>query len=152
IGLHPNFYNKEISPINTIDQQDASAILKPRNQFSHKYNFGHALLYAGSKNMMGAAILCARACLRSGSGLVTVFTEDNTQSVLQTALPEAITATDTDFERLSRKKSAIGIGPGIELSGSNKDLLAKIISTYPGPLVIDATALQLLSADAGMLQ
>ena len=152
IGLHPHFYNDEPTLFNTIDQKDIKLIYKPRNQFSHKYNFGHALLYTGSKNMMGAAILCAKACLRSGAGLVTVFTEDSTQPVIQTALPEAITSTDNDFETLSQKKSAIGIGPGLALSVANKDLLQHIISGYSGPLVIDATALQMLSADTSILQ
>jgi NAD(P)H-hydrate epimerase len=62
--------------------------------------------------MMGAAILSANACLRSGAGLVTVFTDENTQPIIQTALPEAITTTETHVELLSQKKSATGIGPG----------------------------------------
>ncbi|MEP7143609.1 MAG: NAD(P)H-hydrate dehydratase [Ferruginibacter sp.] len=152
IELHPHFYEDEPSIFSTIDQKNISSIYKSRNQFSHKYDFGHALLYAGSKNMMGAAILCAKSCLRSGAGLVTVFTEDNTQAIIQTALPEAITSTNNDFEALSHKKSATGIGPGLELSGSNKDLLKKIILRYPGPLVIDATALQMLAEDTPLLK
>ena len=152
IGLHQQFYNDTPTLFNTIDQKEIRLIYKPRNQFAHKYNFGHALLYAGSKNMMGAAILCAKACLRSGAGLVTVFTEDNAQPVIQTALPEAITSTEHDFEKLIQKKSAIGIGPGLELSPANKDLLKNIIAGYSGAMVIDASALQMLSADIGILQ
>ncbi|MBC7887185.1 MAG: NAD(P)H-hydrate dehydratase [Ferruginibacter sp.] len=152
IMLHPLFYDETPTLFHTIDLEEIGPVYKPRDQFSHKYNFGHALLYAGSKNMMGAAILCSKACLRSGAGLVTVFTEDTTQSILQTALPEAITSTDYDFERISQKKSAVGIGPGLELSGVNKELLYHIISGYAGPLVIDATALQMLSSDTGILK
>jgi hydroxyethylthiazole kinase-like uncharacterized protein yjeF len=152
IGLHPRFYNDTPTPFNTIDQKEIRLIFRPRNQFLHKYNFGHALLYTGSKNMMGAAILCAKACLRSGSGLVTVFTEAGTQTVLQTALPEAITSTDNNFEIILQKKSAIGIGPGLAFSDSNKDLLKHLVLGYSGQLVIDATALQMLSADKNMLQ
>ncbi|MEP7108929.1 MAG: NAD(P)H-hydrate dehydratase [Ferruginibacter sp.] len=152
IGLHPHFYNETPALFNTVDQNDIRSIYKPRNRFSHKYNFGHALLYAGSKDMMGAAILCAKACLRSGAGLVTVFTEDCTQPVIQTALPEAITSMVKDFEMLTLKKSATGIGPGLAISGANKDLLNNLITGYPGPLVIDASALHLLSADTGILK
>ena len=47
-------------------------ILKKRLSNSHKGNFGHALLIAGSKQKMGAAIIASRACLRSGVGLLTV--------------------------------------------------------------------------------
>ncbi len=152
IGLHPDFYHNTPTLFNTIDPYMISSIYKPRNEFSHKYNFGHVLLYAGSKNMMGAAILCAKSCLRSGAGLVTVFTADGTQPVIQTAVPEAITSLENNFETLSKKKSAIGIGPGLSVDDSNKKLLQHIILNYPGSLVIDATALQLLSTDTTIIK
>ncbi len=151
IGLHPDFYEQTPTTFNCTDQNDVKRIYKPRTQFSHKYNFGHALLYAGSKNMMGASILCAKACLRTGAGLVTLFTEEGTQAIIQVALPEAISSTETDFEKLSLKKSAIGIGPGLALNEFNKVLLSKIITGYPEPFVMDASALQLLATDIEML-
>ena len=152
IGLHPDFYHATPTLFNTIDPYLISSIYKPRNEFSHKYHFGHALLFAGSKNMMGAAILCVKSCLRSGAGLVTVFTVDGTQPVIQTAVPEAITSIEHNFEILSKKKSAIGIGPGLSDNDSNQKLLQQIILTYPGSLVIDATALQLLSTDTAVIR
>jgi len=151
IGLHQNFYKKAPTLFNGIEHTDVKLIYKPRNQFSHKYNFGHALLHAGSKNMMGASILCAKACLRAGAGLVTVFTEEGTQPVIQVALPEAISSTETDFEKLSLKKSVIGIGPGLALTDDNKLLLKKIVEEYSGQLVIDASALQMLATDVEIL-
>ena len=151
IGLHPDFYHQTPTLFNSIEHADVKLIYKPRNQFSHKYNFGHALLYAGSKNMMGAAVLCAKACLRAGAGLVTVFTEDGTQPVIQVATPEAISSTETDFEKLSLKKSAIGIGPGLALTKNNKTLLRKIVDGFSGPIVMDASALQMLSLDIELL-
>jgi NAD(P)H-hydrate epimerase len=152
IGLHADFYSNEPVLFNTVEQDLIKQVYKPRNQFLHKYNFGHALLFAGSKNMMGASILCAEACLRSGAGLATVFTEAHTQAVIHTALPEAITSTESDFEKLIQKKSAIGVGPGLAFNSENTALLKQIISTYLGPVVIDATGLQLLATDIGMLQ
>lgn len=152
IGLHNQFYDLTHTLFNTTDNKAIGSIYKPRNQFLHKYNFGHALLYTGSKNMMGAAVLCAKACLRSGAGLVTVFTEEGTQPVIQTALPEAISSTDYDFKRLSQKKSAIGIGPGLALTSANKELLWSVITNDECPLVIDASALQLLAADVSVLK
>jgi NAD(P)H-hydrate epimerase len=41
---------------------------KQRTSFAHKGTFGHALLMAGNKGKMGAAILSAKACLRTGAG------------------------------------------------------------------------------------
>ena len=152
IGLHPQFYEETTTVFQTVGKKMARSICKPRNQHFHKYNFGHALLFTGSKNMMGAAILCARACLRSGAGLVTVYTEDGTQGVIQAALPEAIATTDRDLPTVAHKKSAIGIGPGLLPSDENKNLLNELIKEYNGALVIDATALSLLSGDVSILQ
>jgi hydroxyethylthiazole kinase-like uncharacterized protein yjeF len=95
--------------------------------------------------MMGAALLCAKATLRSGAGLVTVYTEEGTQTIIQTALPEAITTTEKKFDKITHKKNVIGIGPGLEISTNNNILLKKIIEQWDNPLVIDATALTLLS-------
>ncbi|MEI9934980.1 MAG: ADP/ATP-dependent (S)-NAD(P)H-hydrate dehydratase [Ferruginibacter sp.] len=132
------------SPFLTIDKEIIQSIYKTRDPFSQKYDFGHALLYAGSKNMMGAAILCAKATLRSGAGLVTVYTETSDQLVIQIAFPEAMTSTENDFSKIINKKNSIGIGPGIEESINNKNFLKKVIAEWNGPLVIDATALSLL--------
>lgn len=144
IGLHHDFYQQTKSIFSTIDNTLAHSIYTPRKKFTHKYSYGHALLYAGSKNMMGAAILCAKACLRSGAGLVTVHTSDDTMSIVQTALPEALTTANNDFDVISIKKAAIGIGPGLALNDANSLLLKNIIVNWNGPLVIDAAALHLL--------
>ena len=42
----------------------------------HKGTFGHALLFAGSRGMAGAAMLAAEACLRSGVGKLSIVTEE----------------------------------------------------------------------------
>lgn len=56
----------------TLDLHTIRAIAKKRNSDTHKGHYGHALLIAGSKSKMGAAIIAAKACLRSGAGLVTL--------------------------------------------------------------------------------
>ena len=144
IGLHRNFYKNSSSAFATIDDELIQSIYKPRKQSGHKYTYGHALLYAGSKNMMGAALLSAKACLRSGAGLVTIYTPEERMHIIQTALPEAISSDENNFEIITKKKSAIGIGPGLEISEANSSLLKKIVTQWNGSLVIDASALQML--------
>ena len=151
IGLSNDFYTKNSASFATIDNELVQTIYKPRKQSGHKYNYGHALLYAGSKNMMGASLLCARACLRSGAGLTTVYVPEERMNILQTALPEAIASDENDFAIISKKKSAIGIGPGLEINDVNEGLLKKIITEWDGPLMIDASALQLLVAFPNLL-
>jgi NAD(P)H-hydrate repair Nnr-like enzyme with NAD(P)H-hydrate dehydratase domain len=65
-------------------------LLKPRDKFSHKGNYGHALLIAGSYGKIGAAVLAAKACLRSGVGLLTVHLPACGYTIMQTTNPEAM--------------------------------------------------------------
>lgn len=145
IGLHAGFYTNTEALFETIDEALIKSIYKSRKQSGHKYTYGHALLYAGSRNMMGAAILSTKACLRSGAGLVTVYTAPERMPIIQTALPEAISSDESDLDIITKKKSAIGIGPGLEINEINSSLLKKIITQWDGPVLIDAAALQLLA-------
>jgi NAD(P)H-hydrate epimerase len=144
IGLSREYYLNTTSNRAVVDNSLLQPIYQPRKSFTHKYSYGHALIYAGSTGMMGAALLCAKACLRSGAGLVTVHTKEALMPVIQTALPEAIASGDDDFERLSKKKAAIGFGPGLEINDNNTTLLRQVLTQWMGPLVIDAAGLHLL--------
>ncbi len=145
IGLEAAFYNQTLSLFSIVTIESIERIYKPRNNFSHKYNYGHALLYAGSKHMMGAALLCAKAALRSGAGLVTVHVEEGTETVIHSSVPEIITSEENNIEKATQKKNAIAIGPGLEVSDTNSNLLKQLIVHYHEAIVIDATALSLLA-------
>ncbi len=150
IGLHQHFYQSTKSKFQSLDKELIHSIYKPRKQFTHKYSYGHALLYAGSANMMGAAVLCAKACLRSGAGLLTVYAKGNA-AVIQMSIPEALTSDEDDFDTITKKKAAIGIGPGLALTETNSALLKNILINWNGPLVIDASALHLLIPNIDLL-
>lgn len=79
-----------------LEVEEIRSLIKPRKQFAHKGNFGHALLIAGSKGMGGASVLAARACLRSGVGLLTVHAPFCNNDILQTSIPEAIVENDAN--------------------------------------------------------
>ena len=125
--------------------------LNHRPADSHKGNYGHALLVAGSYGKMGAAVLAARACLRSGVGLLTVHVPAKGVDIIQTAVPEAmvsIDSNDTHWTRQFRPEDlarydAIAVGPGL---GTNcTDALDTLLSSACGkPLVLDADALNML--------
>ena len=72
VGIHPDIIEQTKTPFKMITDADFTGLLTPRNKFAHKGVFGHALLIAGSKGKIGAAVLGAKACLRSGVGLLTV--------------------------------------------------------------------------------
>ena len=138
-----------------IDGAFINKILKPRDPFSHKGDYGHAGIIAGSIGMMGAAVLAVKACLRSGVGKVTAYTASIGYNIMQICVPEAMTKiAGEDFifsvEDIQRFDS-IGLGPGLGLYETHTDLLKNIFSTFQKPMVIDADALNILSKNKDLL-
>ena len=125
-----------------------------RDPESHKGDYGHALLVAGSYGKMGAAVLAARACLRSGVGLLTVHVPRCGAGIMQTAVPEAMLSIDDNehcFSSLPLKMErydAIAVGPGLGSDKSSQDafgeLLKKRMSLH-SHMVIDADAINILA-------
>jgi len=151
IGLSKEYDDAAVSDASTLGEEQVKSFVKKRNSSSHKYHFGHALLFAGSAPMMGAAILSARACLRSGAGLVTVHTAAAQMAVLQTALPEEIASSADDLDVIIVKKAALAFGPGLEINETNRNLLHQVIETTCIPLVIDASGLGLLQSALSLM-
>src|SRR6266487_780392 len=153
IDLQEDYYNSVTPEYELVDDKIISAIYKPRNRFAHKGNFGHTLIITGSYGKMGASILCAKACLRSGAGLTTCHIPKCGYDILQTALPEAMVMTDfnssmiTKIEKDISKFSTIGIGPGIGTASETKKMLQQVFETFKKPVVIDADALNIISTD-----
>jgi NAD(P)H-hydrate epimerase len=158
IGLHPDFYKSTFTLYELIDDSIIHPIYKPRNRFAHKGNFGHALLIAGSYGKIGAAVLSAKACMRSGVGLLSCHIPKCGYEILQTAIPEAMVMTDfnssfnTKVEDDLSKYEAIGIGPGIGTASETKILLKGIFKSYTHPVVIDADALNIMSTQNDLLK
>ena len=140
--------------IMTINQDQIKDLVKKRDPKAHKGCFGHALLYAGSYGMAGAAVLSAKACMRSGVGLLTVCTPPANNDILQISVPEAMVVhtddmyAESDFSRYS----AIGAGPGLGKGDSQTALLDKILKSASCPTVLDADALNILSQNSYLLE
>ncbi len=150
IGLDKEFINSLSSIYHFVEEDDIRQMLKPREKFAHKGNFGHALLISGSYGKMGAAVLGAKACLRSGAGLVTVHIPKSGYNILQTAVPEAMVSPDKSEEFISSlpgisKYNAIAVGPGIDKKEETQKLLKLLIQNSSIPLILDADALNILS-------
>ncbi|MEM6966255.1 MAG: NAD(P)H-hydrate dehydratase, partial [Bacteroidota bacterium] len=157
IGLHADFYEKTKTSFFYLLKKDVQQILRPRAKFSHKGTFGHGLLIAGSYGKMGAAILAAKAALRSGAGLITTHVPKCGYTLLQTAFPEAMVSVDehefcfskiTDFE----KYNAIGIGCGLGTNALSAQGLKDFLEKVEIPIVLDADALNLISQNKTWLK
>lgn len=149
----------KVSTINELPLHKATALshkfiaglVQPRDAFAHKGVFGHALLVAGSTGKMGAALLAAKACLRSGVGLITVCADNNTIPIVQTSIFEAMcVARDAaiDFS----KYAAIGIGSGLGTDATTCKLVQHVLANATQPLVIDADALNCIAANKWLAQ
>ena len=152
IGLHPGFLKTidasyELSGLELIRQ-----LYRPRKKFSHKGTYGHTLVIAGEKGKMGAAVLCTKACLRSGSGLVSCLVPHDEFFIIQTTAPEAMAASRNMFSLLDLSRySSMAIGPGIGTGEESVNALRDLLTNYTKPIVIDADGLNILSQNEDLL-
>lgn len=150
IGLHPEYIQRTATKNYFITKNDVSVFLKKRSKIAHKGNFGHALIVAGSYGKIGAAVLSAKACMRSGAGLLTVHVPECGYEILQISIPEAMVDIDsgshfiTDNIRVE-KYNTIGIGPGIGTEKQTQNVVKLIIQNSSVPLVFDADAINCIA-------
>ena len=94
VGITEDGFLQDYPRFKYIDIPEKSEIprklLPPRNPAGNKGSFGKVLIAAGSRKISGACIMAAESCIRSGAGMVKVFTEEANLSAIQTLLPEAM--------------------------------------------------------------
>ncbi len=150
IGLHPDFIENTIVRNYFVEKEDVRAMIRPRKKFSHKGNFGHALLVCGSYGKMGAAVLAARACIKSGAGLVTTHIAKCGYEIMQSSAPEIMCSIDNDEHLITdaidlKPYNAVGLGPGIGNDEKTKKTLKLLIQNCGCPVVFDADAINILA-------
>lgn len=133
-----------------INEQLVKNWLVARTPDSHKGDFGRALLVAGSKGMMGAALLAARSCMRSGVGLLTVSVPVCGYDILQLGIPEAKCDCDNCDTKhtqivIPQDTEVLAIGPGIGQAAETHQALHELLLHCKLPMVIDADALNILA-------
>ncbi|MCR5108673.1 MAG: NAD(P)H-hydrate dehydratase [Lachnospiraceae bacterium] len=116
---------------------------------SNKGTYGKVLLIAGSKDTAGCMILSARACFKTGAGMIRVLTHKDNRELLLKTLPEAMISVYEDMpdrdelDKLYGWADVIGIGPGIGTDKRAEELLLSSVSDNRLPIVIDADAIRL---------
>ncbi len=157
IGLHPEALARAEVQTYYLTAGLAAPCLRKRTKFSHKGTHGHALLVMGSYGKMGAALLAAKAALRSGAGLVSLHIPKTGYAIIQTALPEAMVSLDTHELQYSEVPDitayqAVGAGCGLGQGDLTADALFQLISQMEKPMVLDADALNLLARQPEQLR
>jgi ADP-dependent NAD(P)H-hydrate dehydratase / NAD(P)H-hydrate epimerase len=152
IGLHPIKIRNTDTTFHLTAAADIAPLIHKRGKFDHKGVYGHGLLVAGSKDKAGAAILAARAALRTGLGLLTCHTASIAGGVIQGAVPECMIQPDKNENIITsvgptEKYSSVGVGPGTGVSPETRDSVLELLKSCSLPFVIDADAINILSYD-----
>ncbi|SVC18229.1 uncharacterized protein METZ01_LOCUS271083, partial [marine metagenome] len=150
--------------VEVTEESDIQNWFPQRSAYSHKGNYGHVLVIAGSTGKGGAAGLTALAALRMGCGLVTLALPESCQKAFEFHPLEVMTipAPETKAGTLalsakkillehSRGKSAIAIGPGLSTEPETVQLLSELLPKIDCPLIIDADALNSLAQNPDTL-
>jgi NAD(P)H-hydrate epimerase len=160
IGIPPGSAGRENPDLFLLAKSDFRGLFS-RDSSSHKGDFGHLLVIAGSTGKMGAAALASLAALRSGTGLVTAAYPSGAAEEARFPM-EAMTApvgkggewsedSLEGLEGLIKNSDAIVIGPGMGAGPGPAGFLEKLFSLGKlPPCLIDADGLNLLSANPAL--
>ncbi|MDE6018226.1 MAG: NAD(P)H-hydrate dehydratase [Muribaculaceae bacterium] len=146
IGLDRKALRSKKSNWLLIESRTIRSLLRVRDPFTAKRDYGSVMLFSGSMGMMGAAVLSSKAALKCGAGLATVHTPRTGVTILQTAVPEAMFEPDRNERVISdmslhHTHQAVAVGPGIGTNELTINALESLLKTCKSPLVLDADAL-----------
>jgi hydroxyethylthiazole kinase-like uncharacterized protein yjeF len=128
---------------------DADVVTCLRLRKAHKWSVGAVATVGGAPGLTGAALLCARAAIASGSGVSSILTTAGTAQAYETMAPDivSILAHDADswdggapavLSHLGRFRSLV-VGPGLDPVDAR--FVEELVDGFPGSLIIDAGAL-----------
>ena len=136
------------------NERAAAREFPERPRTGHKGSFGRVLVIAGSRGMVGAGVLCARASLRAGAGLVTLACPDGLGAELGALPAEVMTSTsaatdrgclarvaEKDLVELAAARDVVALGPGLGREPETTDLVQRLLHAIDRPLVLDADGL-----------
>ena len=140
-----------------LDAALAARLLPRRDPDGHKGTYGTLVCICGSLDYAGAALLCGKAALRAGAGLVALAVPASLQSLFAARVPELVTlalpeADAGDIDAMGaghalkpRDADALCFGSGLRESDGYAELLAGLLVRDGPPLLIDGGGLNLLA-------
>lgn len=158
IGIPDFLINETPYAMMTLDDTLLAPLLKVRLSDTHKGDYGHCLILAGSEGKTGAAYMAAAAALRAGAGLVTLGIPQSLNEIMAVKLTEAMTLplSETPDKTISAKAwqkivdflprvNSIAVGPGLSQNQETGELVQRIVTEIKMPMVIDADGINLLA-------
>jgi NAD(P)H-hydrate epimerase len=159
IGIPKRLVEEEKIQTHLLEYEEIRRWLSiPRRPNTHKGDYGHLLVIAGSVGKTGAAAMACEAALRMGAGLVTLAIPKSLNPIMEVKLTEVMTEPlpETPKQtlslrafnailRLCENKKAVIIGPGIGTYKETLSLVLKLIKTLDLPIILDADGLTSLA-------
>jgi hydroxyethylthiazole kinase-like uncharacterized protein yjeF len=155
---------EEAGDLHLVMGEDLADLIPARDAGSHKGDFGHALIVAGSSGKAGACILASRAAVRAGAGLVTAAVPEPILQTVDLGSIESMTlslpagasgqlaesAADVVLEA-AEGKAVLALGPGLGAEPATVVAIRRIALECPLPLVLDADGLNAFAGRAADL-
>jgi NAD(P)H-hydrate epimerase len=146
--------SQQVGLYKLIERKDVHSLLKERIFDGHKGTYGRILSITGCSNYKGAALMNVKASVYSGSGVVTLMSDQDVNNALAIFCPEATSLIRKDIldEDDFKKYDSILIGSGLGLNNYSQLYLKDILIKSSNPLVIDGDGLTILSQNIDLLK
>lgn len=158
IGLPSSCYDTVVNEMYTLEQGEIRQFFKPRKPDANKGDFGKVLIFAGSYEMPGAAVMAANAAVNSGAGLVTLAFPDKAYGAVASKITEPVLLplksnengrfSIAGIEKAKEKiKSAdvILFGCGVGVDFDTKEFFKSVLLEAKCPVIVDADGINMLS-------
>jgi NAD(P)H-hydrate epimerase len=165
IGFPGTLLESEKIRTGLIQKEDICSLFPERLKYSHKGTYGHVLIVAGSKGKTGAALMAAKACLKSGAGLVTIGIPDTLVNTFQSRVTEemilplpdkgdgtlSFNAAGAISDFMGKDGNVLAMGPGMSVDREISNLVSLLIKESENPMVIDADGLNAIAGNTHIL-
>jgi len=138
--------------------------LPPREENSHKGDFGKVLFIAGSSKYLGAPYFSALSFLKSGGGLSYLATPKSISSQIANKGSEIVLLSQEetrdgclslkcmdDLLNFSKDVDMTVIGPGLSLNKDTKRLVIELVKEIEKPVLIDGDGITAISEEINVL-
>ncbi len=147
------------------DKRIVKEILPQRPACANKYSVGSLLCVCGSYSMAGAAVLCAKAALRMGAGLVRVAVPESIYPIVSMSVPEVVFLVLPESEhgtissratkeiiKYANKADAVLMGCGSKMCEDTKSIVLSLVSECKKPLILDADGINAVAKHINILR
>ncbi len=165
ISLPPFMFQDPELKLEMVEEEDIAPCFAKRKRDSHKGTFGHLLVISGSRGKTGAAVMAAKAALKTGAGLVTVGIPKSCLPMVARSMDEIMTEPLYETENgtlaaeaaprileLLKRMDALVLGPGLSTHPATAELVLSLLPRVRVPMVIDADGLNILSGAPDVLK